>query len=123
MELKDILITCISIILTGLASWLTTFLVSLINTKIKDAKMAKWLCQITEIILNSVKTVTQTFVDTLKKDGKFDKESQEEAMKRCLELIQSQLTDDAKKFIQDNFGDIKTWLKAQIESIIYSLKR
>ena len=123
MELKDILITCISIILTGLASWLTTFLVSLINTKIKDAKMAKWLCQITEIIMNSVKTVTQTFVDTLKKDGKFDKESQEEAMKRYLELIQSQLTDDAKKFIQDNFGDIQTWLKAQIESIIYNLKR
>lgn len=123
MELKDILITCISIILTGLASWLTTFLVSLINSKVKDAKMAKWLYQITEIVMNSVKTVTQTFVDTLKKDGKFDKASQEEAMKRCLELVQSQLTDDAKKFIQDNFGDIQTWLKTQIESIIYSLKK
>ena len=38
-----------------------------------------------------------------------------------IELLK--LTDDARKFIQDNFGDIQTWLKAQIESIIYNLKR
>lgn len=122
-ELKSILITCVSVILTGLASWLTTYLVSLINSKIKDAKMAKWLTQITQIVMDSVKTITQTFVDTLKKDGKFDEEHQKEAMNKCMELIQSQLTEDAKQFIKDNFGDIQVWLRSQIESMIYSLKK
>ena len=61
---------------TGLATWLTTFVVSLLNQKIKDKKLARWSSEVTMIIMNAVQTVFQEFVDVLKKEGKFTPEAQ-----------------------------------------------
>ena len=42
--------------------------------------------------------------------------------KKALAIIQSQLTDELKAYIQENFGDMQSWLLSKIEAIIYSLK-
>ena len=108
---------------TGLATWLTTFVVSLLNQKIKDKKLARWSSEVTMIIMNAVQTVFQEFVDVLKKEGKFTPEAQKEAKERAYKIIISQLTPDLEKYIKDNFGEMKEWLMTQIEAIIYQLKR
>lgn len=108
---------------TGLATWLTTFVVSLLNQKIKDKKLARWSSEVTMIIMNAVQTVFQEFVDVLKKEGKFTPEAQKEAKERAYKIIISQLTPDLEKYIKDNFGEMKEWLMNQIEAIIYQLKR
>ena len=67
-----ILWTAVGILITGLASWLSVVLTNFLNSKIKDKKIAKITTELTNIIFNSVTYVTQTYVDTLKKNGKFD---------------------------------------------------
>ena len=108
---------------TGLATWLTTFIVGLLNQKIKDQKLARWSSELFQIIMSAVQTVFQEFVDTMKKAGKFDEAAQKEAKDRAYKIIISQLTPELKSYIEDNFGDMKEYLMNQIEAMIYNLKK
>lgn len=108
---------------TGLASWLTAYVVGLLNQKIKDKKLARWSSELFQIIMSAVQTVFQSFVDTMKKAGKFDEAAQKEAKERAYNIIISQLTPELKTYITDNFGDMKDYLMNQIESMIYNLKK
>jgi hypothetical protein len=112
----------IGLIITGLCTWLSAYLVQLINSKIKDKNIAKWLSQITQIVLSVVKQVYQTYVEALKANGTFNADAQKEALNKAIVEIESELSTDAKKFITDNYGDMEAWLKTQIESVIYTLK-
>lgn len=107
---------------TGLATWLTTFLVNLLNQKIKDAKLARWSSELLQIIMSAVQTVFQEFVDTMKKAGKFDEAAQKEAKERAYKIITSQLTSELQTYITNNFGDMKEYLMNQIEAMVYNLK-
>lgn len=115
--------SAIGLIVTGLASWLVTVLIAFFNSKIKDKKVAKFMSDITTIVFDAVSCVFQTFVDTLKKAGKFDKEAQEEAKQKAFTIIMTQLTPELQEYITSNFGDIQTYIMNRIESAIYSLKK
>ena len=121
--IKDILLSACSIVVTGLLGWGVTVLTSWLNTKIKDKKLASYLTKITQITTDAVECVFQSFVETLKNNDKFDQNAQKEAKDKALEIINSQLTDELKDFIADNYGDIQKWLLNKIESVIYQLKK
>ena len=121
-EVLNIIWSAVGVIVTGLISWATTKLIALMNSKIKDTQVKRWATDLTSIIMNSVLTVTQTYVDNLKKENAFTKEAQKEAFDKGLALFQNQLTPELKKYIEDNFGDIQVYLKTQIEAMIKSLK-
>ncbi len=108
---------------TGLATWLTTFIVGLLNQKIKDKKLARWSSELLQIIMSAVQTVFQSFVDVLKKEGKFGPEQQKEAKDKAYNIIVSQLTPDLRTYIEENFGDMKNYIMNQIEAMIYNLKK
>ena len=108
---------------TGLATWLTSYLVGLLNQKIKDKKLARWSSELFQIIMAAVQAVFQEFVDTMKKEGKFDEAAQKEAKERAYNIIVSQLTPELKSYISDNFGEMKDYLMNQIEAMIYNLKK
>ena len=108
---------------TGLATWLTTFIVGWFNQKIKDKKLARWSSEVFQIIMSAVQTVFQSFVDVLKKEGKFGPEQQEEARQRAYNIIVNQLTPELKTYITENFGDMKEYIMNQIEAMIYNLKK
>lgn len=122
-EILNILLSALSIIVTGLVGWGVTALTTWLNKKIKDQKTASWLNRITEITTDAVMSVFQTFVETLKKEGKFDEAAQKEAKIKALEIIEHQLTPELENFIKTNYGDMKEWLNNKIEAIIYSLKK
>ena len=107
----------------GLATCLTTFIVGWLNQKIKDKKLARWASELFQIIMSAVQTVFQEFVDVLKKEGKFTLEAQKEAKERAYKIIVSQLTPELKKYIEENFGDMKDYIMNQIEAMIYQLKK
>ena len=121
--IKDILLSACSIVVTGLLGWGVTVLTSWLNTKIKDKKLASYLTKITQITTDAVECVFQSFVETLKNNDKFDQNAQKEAKDKALEIINSQLTDELKDFIAENYGDIQKWLLNKIESVIYQLKK
>ena len=108
---------------TGLATWLTTMLVGWLNQKIKDKKLARWSSEVSMIIMCAVQTVFQEFVDVMKKNGTWNEEAAKEAKERAYKIITGQLTEELRKYIEDNFGDMKEWIMNQIESMIYQLKR
>ena len=121
-DFYTILWSVVGLIATGLATWLTSFVVGWLNQKIKDKKIARWSTTLFEIIMRAVQTIFQDFVETLKNNNKFTPEAQKEAKDRAYNIIVSQLTPELTKYITDNFGDMKEYLFNQIEAMIYQLK-
>ena len=122
-EVLNIIWAALGTIVTGLIGWGVSALTVWLNGKIKDRKAASFLSRIVDIIGDAVKTIFQEFVDTLKKEGKFDKEAAHKAKEAALQIIHSQLTPDLVEFINNNFGDVEEWLKNQIEVAIYNFKK
>lgn len=124
--MNEMLINIISVLVTTVVipviSLLGAKLVSWLSTKIKNEKANKMIKTATEIVVSAVKTVFQTYVDALKKEGKFDKESQILALTKAKDIALSQMTEDVKEFIQTNYGELDLWLTTQIEATINTLK-
>ncbi len=124
--MNDILINIISIIVTAVVIPLITLLgaklVKWVASKIDDENAAKLLETASTVVLNAVKAVFQTYVEALKKEGKFDAAAQKVALEQAKTIALSQLTADTQKFISANFGDVDTWLVTQIEATINTLK-
>lgn len=93
-----------------------------ISSKIDNEKTEKYLTGATTVVLDAVKCVFQTYVDTLKKEGSFDKDAQLTALNKAKSIVLAQLRGDVMDFIQANFGDVDTWITTQIEASINTLK-
>ena len=122
MNWQTILLSVISIVLTALVSWGAERLIALINSKLANTKYAKYLTSVVDIITRAVKTTYQTYVESLKDKNMFTPEAQKEALLKAGKMALAQLTEDSKKWIETNFGDVKTWITNTIESVIYDLK-
>ena len=120
--LLNILSVVVSAVVLPLISLIGAKLVSFINTKINDEKASKLLSKATEIVTNAVRSVFQTYVEALKKNGTFDKESQISALNQAKNIAISQMTDEVKDYISATYGDLDNWLTTQIESTINLLK-
>lgn len=102
---------------------LTTFLVRYINAKMKaladttnDEKQKKYIEMLNNTITDCVIATTQTYVDTLKKQGKFDKEAQEQAFLMTFNAVSSLLTEESKKYLNEAIEDLDLYIKQKIES-------
>ncbi len=114
----QVILGIIGIVISGLGA-LITFL---INKYIKNDKLKSIINSLNDLVKNSVLEIYQTYVEALKKDGMFDKEAQEIALNKCLELINKNMPSDVKKWLDDNFDDATSYLKSLIESTIGLLK-
>ncbi len=124
--MNEILLNILSVLLTAVVLPLIsiggTQLIKWINSKIKNGEIAKQLTTATNIVTNAVRVVFQTYVGALKKSGTFDKKAQIEALTRAKDIAISQITDETKKYIEENYGDFDNWLTIQIEATIDLLK-
>lgn len=99
------------------------YLIYFLNVKTKELKnktdnetAQKWLDMLNNTISSCVIATTQTYVESLKAQGKFDKEAQEEALKRTYGNVIKLLTDEGKVYIETLVGDIETYIFNQIEA-------
>lgn len=124
--MNEILLNVLSVLVTAviipLISIGGTQLIKLINSKIQNSEANRLLTKATESVTNATRCVFQTYVESLKAEGKFDKESQIKALTQAKNIVLEQLGGDVKTFIQDNFGDLGKWIETQIESTINKLK-
>lgn len=124
--MNDILINVISAVVTTvllpLISWAGTKLIQYIGTKVKNEKAAALLTTATTIVLNAVRSVFQTYVESLKASGSFNAEAQKTALSKAKDIALSQLGDDVKEYISSTYGNLDGWLTNQIESTINLLK-
>ena len=105
--------------LAGLIALLFAKLNSWLSAKIKDVKIQNALLAVSEVVQNSVLAVQQTFVDQLKKDGKFDKEAQAKALQEALRLSMSNISAELREQVEVLYPDFEQWIKTMIESVIY----
>lgn len=121
--LLNILSVVVSAIVLPLISIGGTYLIKWINSKIKNQEYAKLLSDATNIVLNAVRSVTQTYVDSLKSSGSFGKDAQEVALNKAKEISLSQMSSELKTFVEENFGSVDSWLINQIEASINLIKK
>lgn len=124
--MNNILINIISVLVTAvilpLISIGGTQLIKFINNKIKDNELAKLLAEATTIVTNAVRAVFQTYVESLKAEGKFDAQSQSVALTKAKEIALKQMSEEVKNYIITHYGDLNAWLGNQIEATINLLK-
>ena len=118
----NILSCIVTVIILPLITLLGSNLIKWISKKIDDENVEKNLIKATNIILDAVKYVLQTYVDNLKKEGKFTKDAQLIAFNKAKEIVLSQFNEEIKNYLKDNFGDIDSWIDVQIEASINNLK-
>ena len=99
------------------------YLTYLISVKIKELKQKtnddtinKYLDMLNETIASAVLATTQTYVEALKKEGKFDAEAQKVAFQKTYEAVMKVLTTDAIKYITASVGDLETYITNKIEA-------
>lgn len=93
------------------------------NSKIKNDKAANLLTQVTEVVINTVRSVFQTYVEqVIKAYGALDEQKQKTALLKAKDLTLCQMTDEVKSFIHYNYGDLQLWLTTTIEATINKLK-
>ena len=75
-----------------------------------------------DIIENAVIATTETYVKTLKAEGKFDKEAQLKALEATKDAVLKTLSDDAKQHLMGSIGDLESYITNKIEAVIKNTK-
>ena len=82
------------------------------------SKYSGMIYALENIVNKAVITTNQTFVNELKKQGKFDEETMEEAYKRTYESIVASLSQSFFEYIDEETVDIDVLLKNMIETSV-----
>lgn len=93
-----------------------------LKQKIKDDTAKKYLDMLNETISNAVLATTQTYVDSLKKQNKFDLPAQKIAFTQTYDAVMKVLTADAIKYITEAVGDLETYITNKIEADVHLSK-
>lgn len=119
--LKQIFEVCI----LPLLGILTAYLVSYIQVKKEELKQItnndlanKYIDKVAQTIVDCVKSTNQTYVDSLKKSGTFDEAAQKEAFKRTFDSVMALLSEEAKGYLTEIYGDLELYLTNKIEATV-----
>lgn len=123
--LQEIFYVCIIPLLGVLTGYLVSFLKAKGNQIAENANNAlasKYIKMLTETICTCVIATNQTYVEALKKEGKFDAEAQKKAFQMTYNAVISILSKEAKDYLQSIYGDLDTFLTNAIEAQVKNNK-
>lgn len=123
MTWNDILISVVSLILTGLASWAVATFTAWMNEKLKGKKSQKYANEALAIVTACVKSTYQTYVEALKGTDLWTKEAQQTAFNMAFNSAREQLSNNVINYITTEYGDIDVYITGLIESVLYDLKK
>ena len=90
--------------------------------KTESALAQGFLAEISEAVSTAVTATSQTYVDALKEADAFTSEAQQTALQMALSTCLSSISESAKKFIQNSYGDITDYLVNKIEAAVKAQK-
>ena len=129
MEWMEILNQFMQLVLLPLLGALTTFLIVLIKRKGEEiaAKtdcelQKKYVEMLTTTIADCVSATSQTYVESLKKQGAFDAEAQKKAFEMSYNAVFRVLTEDAKEYLNAIYGDLEAYVTQRIEAQVKATK-
>lgn len=123
MEFMELISQIFEVCIIPLLGVLTAFFVKWVNAKsaeIADSRdnalEKKYIQMLNETITNCVIATSQTYVDSLKKQGAFDAEAQKVAFTMTYEAVIKLLTDEAQEYLNTAVGDLNLYITQKIES-------
>lgn len=123
MEWTTLLADIFQVCVIPLLGVLTAFFVKWVNAKsaeiktnIKDATLAKYMSMLTKTITDCVIATNQTYVEALKKEGKFDLEAQKIAFNLTKDAVLEILSEEAKQYLSTAIGDLNAYITNKIEA-------
>ena len=117
--LAEIFEVCIIPLLTVLTAYFIKFVNAKsaeIGTKVENETQKKYLEMLNSTITDCVIATTQTYVDSLKKQGAFDAEAQKVAFTMTYESVVKLLTDEATEYLNEAVGDLQLYITQKIEA-------
>ncbi len=128
--MKEYISTLLLAVVTAAVPVLTSYAIGYIRqagqraqASTDDIKVQGYIKEITDAISDAVEATSQTYVDALKKAGKFDDEAQAEAAKRALTACIASISPAANAFIKSVYGDLEVYLKNKIEAEVRKQKK
>lgn len=125
MSTLDLLNQIFEVCVIPLLGILTTYVVQLLQTKTKEIKqkaeydkVAKYNAMILQTIQDCLVATNQTYVNSLKEQGKFDLNAQKTALKQTYNAVLVMLSKEIKDYITETSGDLETYIIQLIESQI-----
>lgn len=76
----------------------------------------KYINLLASTITDCVIATNQTYVDALKEQNAFTKEAQEEALSRTYHAVIAILSVEARKYLENIYGDLNTYILTKIEA-------
>ena len=123
MDWNNILTQIFELILFPLIIVGATYLIYFLSVKTKEIKdktdndtFDKYLDMLNNTITQCVIATTQTYVSSLKQQGKFDAEAQKIAFQKTYDNVMSILTAESKYYLQTALGDLEAYINNKIEA-------
>lgn len=114
MLVELVLLPAIPVIVTYVVKTLRTHIKAKI-AQVNNSDVALYLNQVCDIISQAVTCTTQTYVDALKAEGKFDKEAQMTAFAKTKDKVVTMLSKEAYDLLNSLYEDVDVWLETKIE--------
>lgn len=94
-----------------------------IINKLDNDVSKKYAEMITNTVIDCVIATNQTYVEALKKQGKFDENAQKVAFEKTLNAVLGILSEEAKSYIKETTGDLNLYLSQLIEAEVNKAKK
>ena len=123
MEWLPLLYQIFEVCIIPLLGLLTAYIIKFINAKNNeiqhkvDNDMAdKYIAMVADTISACVIATNQTYVEALKKQNAFTAEAQKEAFQLTYNAVMDILTNDAKEYLAEIYGDVAAYITNKIEA-------
>lgn len=125
MDIKEILLQILYIVITGtlpiIAACVAKYIKSVISknaSNIKNEKIRNLINYAGDAVSLAVSTVSQTYVDSLKKSGNFDKEAQITAKQMAIDKARAIISKEMRDAIETVYASFDSYLDSYIEGVV-----
>jgi hypothetical protein len=119
----ELLVQIMEVVVIPLLGVLTAYIVKMVNAKLgeisdkrKNEIEKKYLDMLSDTISDCVIATTQTYVDSLKRQGEFTVEAQKEAFNQTYTAVMNILSEEAKDYLAEAVGDLNLYITQKIEA-------
>ena len=123
MEWLSLLYTIFEICVIPLLGVLVGFFVNYLKAKTKDITskndnelLNKYIMMLSNTVIDCVVATNQTYVEALKQKGEFNAEAQQHAFNMTYDAVIAVLSEDAKEYLTNIYGDLSAYISNKIEA-------
>lgn len=110
-----VLIPLLAILTKYITTWVQIKIDELTESK-NNATFTKYMNLLQSTVIDCVIATNQTYVESLKTQGKFDAEAQKIAFQKTYDAVMLILTEDAVKYLNEALGDLDAYVNTLIEA-------